>query len=244
MRRRTLGPEDKQVRDWFRKSLRSRWAGGPCRHTLGIDVRLGAGAATHVETAEIEVRLASSTPSRPAANMTACSARWPRSKWCAPSMMPGSKPEMPICICNWTNEEGSRFAPAMMALGGLRRRLHHRRYPVAEGCRRRHGRRGARQHRLSRREPGRHPGNFPALSNCISSRVRSWKRRTRPSAWSIPARACCGTTARSPVLKAMPARRRCRCAATRWRPCRKSCWRWRPLPGSTARRRSAPSAKP
>jgi N-carbamoyl-L-amino-acid hydrolase len=20
--------------------------------------------------------------------------------------------EMPICICNWTNEEGSRFAPA------------------------------------------------------------------------------------------------------------------------------------
>ncbi len=29
--------------------------------------------------------------------------------------MPASRPKLPICICNWTNEEGSRFAPAMMA---------------------------------------------------------------------------------------------------------------------------------
>ena len=27
----------------------------------------------------------------------------------------GIETESPICICNWTNEEGSRFAPAMMA---------------------------------------------------------------------------------------------------------------------------------
>src|SRR5260221_13105476 len=27
----------------------------------------------------------------------------------------GIETEMPICIVNWTNEEGSRFAPAMMA---------------------------------------------------------------------------------------------------------------------------------
>ena len=27
----------------------------------------------------------------------------------------GIETELPICICNWTNEEGSRFAPAMMA---------------------------------------------------------------------------------------------------------------------------------
>jgi beta-ureidopropionase / N-carbamoyl-L-amino-acid hydrolase len=27
----------------------------------------------------------------------------------------GIETETPICICNWTNEEGSRFAPAMMA---------------------------------------------------------------------------------------------------------------------------------
>ena len=27
----------------------------------------------------------------------------------------GIETDAPICICNWTNEEGSRFAPAMMA---------------------------------------------------------------------------------------------------------------------------------
>ena len=27
----------------------------------------------------------------------------------------GIETEVPLCICNWTNEEGSRFAPATMA---------------------------------------------------------------------------------------------------------------------------------
>ena len=38
----------------------------------------------------------------------------------------GIETEIPLCIVNWTNEEGSRFAPAMMAIGGLCRRFHHR----------------------------------------------------------------------------------------------------------------------
>ena len=29
----------------------------------------------------------------------------------------GIETEVPLCICNWTNEEGSRFAPAMVASG-------------------------------------------------------------------------------------------------------------------------------
>ena len=100
----------------------------------------------------------------------------------------------------------------------------------AQGRRRRHRRRSARQHRLSRRSARSARRNSALSSNCISSRARSWRPRTRPSAWSIPARACCGTTARSPASKAMPAPRRCRCAATRWRRCRRSCWRWSASP--------------
>src|SRR6478609_8493538 len=69
VRRLTLGPEDKQVRDWFRKACEA----------AGLDV--------HVDALEV-VRTLNDA---------------------------GIETEMPICICNWTNEEGSRFAPAMMA---------------------------------------------------------------------------------------------------------------------------------
>src|SRR6267154_166729 len=62
VRRLTLGPEDKQVRDWFRRACEA----------AGLEV----------------VRTLNDA---------------------------GIETEMPICICNWTNEEGSRFAPAMMA---------------------------------------------------------------------------------------------------------------------------------
>ena len=91
--------------------------------------------------------------------------------------------------------------------------------------------------------PSAHASSAPS-SNCTSNRARCWRPRTRPSAWSIAARASSGTTARSPASKAMPAPRRCRCAATRSRRCRKSCWRWSASRRRTARTRSAPSAKP
>ena len=44
--------------------------------------------------------------------------------------------------------------------------------------------------------------------------------------------------------RTMPARRRCRSAATRWRRLPGSCLRWSGLPASTAPRRSARSARP
>ena len=129
-------------------------------------------------------------------------------------------------------------------VGGLCRRLHHRRYscrartPTASPSAKRSTASAiAATSRSARR-------NSAPSSNCISSRARCSRPRTRPSAWSIAARASSGTTARSPVSKAMPAPRRCRCAAMRWRHCRKSCWRWSGSPRRTARTRSAPSARP
>ena len=58
-----------------------------------------------------------STRSRPAASSTACSACWARSKRCARSYELGYETNAPIEIVNWTNEEGSRFAPAMLCSG-------------------------------------------------------------------------------------------------------------------------------
>ena len=91
----------------------------------------------------------------------------------------GIETELPICIANWTNEEGSRFAPAMMASAAyvgdfttddiLSRK-------DADGVTRR---RGAGQHRLSRRRARSARRNSPASSNCISSRVRSWRPKNK-----------------------------------------------------------------
>src|SRR5712671_5774926 len=81
VRRLTLGPEDKQVRDWFRNACEA------------------AGLEVHVDA------LGSMFGLRKGRDMSK-----------APVGL-GShlETQTPICICNWTNEEGSRFAPAMMA---------------------------------------------------------------------------------------------------------------------------------
>ena len=79
-----------------------------------------------------------STRCRPAAASTACSACSPASKCSARWTPPASRTRAPLELVNWTNEEGSRFRPAMMgsrvhagdiAAGGRaghhRRRRHH-----------------------------------------------------------------------------------------------------------------------
>ena len=240
VRRLTLGPEDKQVRDWFRKACEA----------AGLEVHVDAlgsmfGLRKGRDMSKPPVGLGSHLDTQPTGGKfdgvlgTLAALEVVRTLNDA-----GIETEIPICIVNWTNEEGSRFAPAMMASAAyvgdfttddiLSRK-------DAEGVT---VGRGAGQHRLSRRRARWARRNFQASSNCISNRARFSRPRARPSAWSIPARACCGTTARSPASRAMPARRRCRCAATRWRPCRRSCWRWRRSQKSTAPRRSAPSARP
>ena len=142
----------------------------------------------------------------------------------------GIETETPICIVNWTNEEGSRFAPAMMASAAyvgdfttddiLSRK-------DADGVTRR---RGAGQHRLSRRRgrwARRSLGAFVEL-HIEQGPMLEAEDKTIGVVDSRPGHRC-GMTARSPASKAMPAPRRCRCAATRWRRCRKSCWRWRAI---------------
>src|SRR5712675_337616 len=79
VRRLTLGPEDKQVRDWFRTACEA----------AGLEVHVDALGSMFGLLAALEVVRTLNDA--------------------------GIETETPICICNWTNEEGSRFAPAMMA---------------------------------------------------------------------------------------------------------------------------------
>src|SRR5580700_713672 len=98
VRRLTLGPEDKQVRDWFKKACEA------------------AGLQVHVDTLGSMVGLGSHLDTQPTGGKfdgvlgTLAALEVVRTLNDA-----GIETEIPICICNWTNEEGSRFAPAMMA---------------------------------------------------------------------------------------------------------------------------------
>src|ERR1700759_1041965 len=111
VRRLTLGPEDKQVRDWFR---------GACE-AAGLEVHVDAlgsmfalrkgrdmskapvGLGSHLDTQPNGGKLGGGVGTLAALEVV-------RTLNDA-----GIETELPICIVNWTNEEGSRFAPAMMA---------------------------------------------------------------------------------------------------------------------------------
>ena len=60
-----------------------------------------------------------STPSRPAASSTACSACSPALEAMRTLNEAGYETDAPIEVVNWTNEEGSRFAPAMVASAAI-----------------------------------------------------------------------------------------------------------------------------
>src|SRR6201995_2306062 len=111
VRRLTLGPEDKQVRDWFRKACEE--AGLEVHvDTLGsmFGVRKGRdmskapiGVGSHLDTQPTGGKYDGILGTLAALEMVRTLNN------------SGIETEIPICICNWTNEEGSRFAPAMMA---------------------------------------------------------------------------------------------------------------------------------
>src|SRR5580700_9922428 len=111
VRRLTLGPEDKQVRDWFKKACE---AAGLQVHvdTLGSMFGLRRGR----DMTKPPVGLGSHLDTQPTGGKfdgvlgTLAALEVVRTLNDA-----GIETEIPICICNWTNEEGSRFAPAMMA---------------------------------------------------------------------------------------------------------------------------------
>ena len=111
VRRLTLGAEDKQVRDWFRNACE---AAGLDVHvdTLGSMFALRKGR----DMSKPPVGLGSHLDTQPTGGKfdgvlgTLAALEVVRTLNDA-----GIETETPICIVNWTNEEGSRFAPAMMA---------------------------------------------------------------------------------------------------------------------------------
>jgi beta-ureidopropionase / N-carbamoyl-L-amino-acid hydrolase len=111
VRRLTLGPEDKQVRDWFRSACE---AAGCDVHIDALGAMFGIRAGRDMSKAPIG--LGSHLDTQPTGGKydgvlgTLAALEVVRTLNDA-----GIETEIPICIVNWTNEEGSRFAPAMMA---------------------------------------------------------------------------------------------------------------------------------
>jgi N-carbamoyl-L-amino-acid hydrolase len=111
VRRLTLGPEDKQVRDWFRNACEA----------AGCEVHVDAlgsmfGLRKGRDMSKLPVGLGSHLDTQPTGGKfdgilgTLAALEVVRTLNDA-----GIETDTPICIVNWTNEEGSRFAPAMMA---------------------------------------------------------------------------------------------------------------------------------
>jgi len=110
VRRLTLGPEDKQVRDWFRAACEA----------AGLEVRVdGLGGMFALrkgrDMSKPPVGLGSHLDTQPTGGKfdgvlgTLAALEVVRTLNDA-----GIETEIPLCVVNWTNEEGSRFAPAMM----------------------------------------------------------------------------------------------------------------------------------
>jgi beta-ureidopropionase / N-carbamoyl-L-amino-acid hydrolase len=111
VRRLTLGPEDKQVRDWFRSACEA----------AGCEVHIDALGAMYAirpgrDMSKEPIGIGSHLDTQPTGGKydgilgTLAALEVVRALNRAEIVT-----ERPICIVNWTNEEGSRFAPAMMA---------------------------------------------------------------------------------------------------------------------------------
>ncbi len=111
VRRLTLGPEDKQVRDWFRDACEA----------AGLEVHVDAlgsmyGLRKGRDMSKPPLGIGSHLDTQPTGGKydgilgTLAALEVVRTLNDA-----GIETETPLCVINWTNEEGSRFAPAMMA---------------------------------------------------------------------------------------------------------------------------------
>lgn len=110
VRRLTLGPEDKQVRDWFRTACEQ----------AGLEVRIDALGNMFAlrkgrDMSKPPIGLGSHLDTQPTGGKfdgilgTLGALEVIRTLNDA-----GIETELPLCVTNWTNEEGSRYAPAMM----------------------------------------------------------------------------------------------------------------------------------
>lgn len=111
VRRLTLGPEDKQVRDWFRNACESAgcevhvdalgtmFAVRPGRDMTKPPIGLGSHLDTQPTGGKFDGVLGTLAALEVIRTLNDA----------------GIETDAPLCVVNWTNEEGSRFAPAMMA---------------------------------------------------------------------------------------------------------------------------------
>ena len=151
VRRLTLGPEDKQVRDWFRSACE---AAGLDVHVDGLGGMFGLrkgrdmskppiGLGSHLDTQTTGGKFDGVLGTLAALEVV--------------RTLNDAEIETEADLHRQLDQ---RRRLALRAghdgVGGLCRRFHHRRYSVAQGCRRRHGGRGAGPHRLSRRGAGGH----------------------------------------------------------------------------------------
>lgn len=111
VRRLTLGPEDKQVRDWFRAACEK----------AGLEVSVDALGSMFAlrkgkDMSKPPIGIGSHLDTQPTGGKydgilgTLAALEVVRTLNDA-----GIETDAPLCVVNWTNEEGSRFAPAMMA---------------------------------------------------------------------------------------------------------------------------------
>src|SRR3977135_3723436 len=111
VRRLTLGPEDRLVRDWFRAACE---AAGLEVHVDGLGSMFALRKGR--DMSKPPLGLGSHLDTQPTGGKfdgvlgTLAALEGVRTLNDA-----GIETETPLCIVNWTNEEGSRFAPATMA---------------------------------------------------------------------------------------------------------------------------------
>ena len=108
----------------------------------------------------------------------------------------GYETHAPIEVVNWTNEEGSRFAPAMMASGVFAKVFERDWAHARAGSRGRELRRGARRRSAIAARSAAAIIRSRLFSSCTSSRDRSWRLSARISASSPACRRCAGTRRR------------------------------------------------
>jgi N-carbamoyl-L-amino-acid hydrolase len=95
----------------------------------------------------------------------------------------------PIEVVNWTNEEGARFAPAMVSSGVFAKVLEK---DWAQSRQDRDGMTFAAALDAIGYRGTERCGEHPLSANCTSSRARSWRPKAKTSAWSPACRRCAG----------------------------------------------------
>lgn len=111
VRRLTLGAEDKQVRDWFRKACED----------AGLEVKIDALGSMFAlrkgrDMSKAPIGIGSHLDTQPTGGkFDGILGVLGALEVVRTLNDAGIETDAPICIANWTNEEGSRFAPAMMA---------------------------------------------------------------------------------------------------------------------------------